>query len=117
MLSLFFYNVWSHNDVLCVCLQVDRSELHFFASILFKLKDLLVRTMEDYVSLFMEANRLRLPMLKMELTFDDRCMQFYPPVVDLEDTILLVVSRITQCMQQVLSVTGQLLLAGTPVCV
>ena len=67
----------------------------------FQLKGLLVRTIEAFVSLFDEENHLKLPLLKMELTFDDQHMQFYPPVGDLEEVVLLVVKQITKTMQQV----------------
>nr|KAG5708500.1 hypothetical protein BaRGS_026227 [Batillaria attramentaria] len=65
-----------------------------------QLKGLLVRTIDAYVSLFEHDNRLKLPLLKMELTFDDQRMQFYPPVGDLEDVVLFVVTQITKTMQQ-----------------
>ena len=66
-----------------------------------QLKDLLVRTINAFVSLFDEENHLKLPILKMELTFDDQHMQFYPPVGDLQEVILMVVKQITKTMQQV----------------
>ena len=66
-----------------------------------QLKDLLVRTIDAYVSLFDDENHLKLPLLKMELTFDDQHMQFYPPVGDLEEVVLLVVKQICKTMQQV----------------
>lgn len=66
-----------------------------------QLKDLLVRTLDAYTSLFEPENHLLLPILKMELTFDDQKMQFYPPVEDLEETILFVLNQICKTMQQV----------------
>ncbi|PVD24358.1 hypothetical protein C0Q70_14839 [Pomacea canaliculata] len=66
-----------------------------------QLKDLLLRTINAYLSLFEHDNRLKLPLLKMELTFDDQEMQFYPPVQDLEEAVLFVVTQITKTMQQV----------------
>ncbi|GFO33725.1 dynein heavy chain 12, axonemal-like, partial [Plakobranchus ocellatus] len=73
-----------------------------------QLKDLLVRTIDAYVSLFEPENHLELPVLKMELTFDDQKMQFYPPVEDLEETVLFVVSQICKTMQQVPTVQSWL---------
>ncbi|KAL8620603.1 hypothetical protein ACOMHN_017884 [Nucella lapillus] len=66
-----------------------------------QLKGLLVRTIDAYVSLFEPENHLKLPLLKMELTFDDQQMQFYPPVGDLEEVALMVVKQITKTLQQV----------------
>lgn len=73
-----------------------------------QLKDLLVRTINAYVSLFEHDNRLKLPLLKMELTFDDQKMQFYPLVGDLEEVVLFVVTQITKTMQQVPTVQSWL---------
>ncbi|GFS01672.1 dynein heavy chain 12, axonemal-like [Elysia marginata] len=73
-----------------------------------QLKDLLVRTIDSYVSLFEPENHLELPVLKMELTFDDQKMQFYPPVEDLEETVLFVVKQICKTMQQVPTVQSWL---------
>ena len=66
-----------------------------------QLKDLLVRTIDSYVNLFMQENHLQLPILKMELTFDDEKMQFYPPVEDLEEVVLFVIKQICKTMQHV----------------
>ena len=46
--------------------------------------------------------------MKMELTFDDQKMQFYPPKEDLEETVLFVVSHICKAMQQVPTVQSWL---------
>ncbi|XP_059163826.1 dynein axonemal heavy chain 12-like isoform X1 [Physella acuta] len=73
-----------------------------------QLKDLLVRTLDAYTSLFEPENHLLLPILKMELTFDDQTMQFYPPVEDLEETILFVLTQICKTMQQVPTVQSWL---------
>ncbi|XP_041350374.1 dynein heavy chain 12, axonemal-like isoform X3 [Gigantopelta aegis] len=73
-----------------------------------QLKDLLVRTVESFVSLFDYDNRLKLPILKMELTFDDNKMQFYPPVEDLFDSVVFVANQITKTMQHVPTVQSWL---------
>ncbi|XP_071083415.1 dynein axonemal heavy chain 12-like isoform X1 [Haliotis cracherodii] len=73
-----------------------------------QLKDLLVRTIDAFVDVFEPENHLLLPILKMELTFDDRKMQFYPPVEDLEETVLFVVTQITKTMQHVPTVQSWL---------
>ena len=69
-----------------------------------QLKDLLVRTIDSYVSLFEPDNHLQLPILKMELTFDDEKMQFYPPVEDLTEVVNFVVNQICKTMQHVSNV-------------
>uniref|UniRef100_A0A0L8HIS0 Uncharacterized protein n=1 Tax=Octopus bimaculoides TaxID=37653 RepID=A0A0L8HIS0_OCTBM len=67
----------------------------------FKLKDILVRTINDWVSLFEEDNLKHLPLLKMELTFDDEKMQFYPPSGDLEESLIYVVETICNTLQKI----------------
>ncbi|XP_052285538.1 dynein axonemal heavy chain 12-like isoform X2 [Dreissena polymorpha] len=66
-----------------------------------QLRDLITRTLDAYVALFDLEDKTRLPLLKMELTFDDEKMQFYPPSQDLEDTVLFVLKQICKTMQQV----------------
>ncbi|KAL3853467.1 hypothetical protein ACJMK2_017003 [Sinanodonta woodiana] len=73
-----------------------------------QLKDLLVRTIDAYVTLFDPENKQTLPLLKMELTFDDKKMQFYPPKEDLEETVLFIVKQICKSMQQVPTVQSWL---------
>ncbi|XP_064606960.1 dynein axonemal heavy chain 12-like isoform X2 [Liolophura sinensis] len=73
-----------------------------------QLKDLLVRTIEAWVNLFDSENKEHLPILKMELTFDDEKMQFYPPYEDLEETIIHVMTAITKTLQQVPTVQSWL---------
>ncbi|CAH1783738.1 unnamed protein product, partial [Owenia fusiformis] len=73
-----------------------------------QLKDLLVRSIESWVDLFDESNKLNLPLLKMELTFDDERMQFYPTYDDLEELVLFVVMQITKTCQQVPTVQSWL---------
>ena len=54
-----------------------------------------------FVELFDEGNHERLPLLKMELIYEDDKMQFYPPYEDLEETVLAVVDQITNTLQSV----------------
>uniref|UniRef100_A0A803SP16 Dynein axonemal heavy chain 12 n=1 Tax=Anolis carolinensis TaxID=28377 RepID=A0A803SP16_ANOCA len=66
-----------------------------------QLKELLKRTVEAYVQLFDVDDQRWLPLFKMDLTFDDEKMDFYPSFQDLQDTILCVVSLISQTLQHV----------------
>lgn len=60
------------------------------------------------MNLFDLSDTTCLPLLKMELTFDDEKMQFYPPSQDLEETVLFVVKQICKAMQQVPTVQSWL---------
>ncbi|KAL5014779.1 hypothetical protein ScPMuIL_009049 [Solemya velum] len=73
-----------------------------------QLKGLLVRSIDSYVTLFDLDDKQKLPILKMELTFDDQMMQFYPPVEDLEESVLFPVYQICKTMQQVPTVQSWL---------
>ena len=42
----------------------------------------------------MSENNKKLPTLKMELTFDDEKMQFYPPYQDLQELITLLITQV-----------------------
>ena len=64
-----------------------------------QLKNLLVRTIEAWVNLFDESYKDHLPILKMELIFDDDTMQFYPTYGELEELILFVVEQLTGSLQ------------------
>ncbi|XP_060622080.2 dynein axonemal heavy chain 12 [Anolis sagrei] len=66
-----------------------------------QLKELLKRTVEAYVQLFDADDQRWLPLFKMDLTFDDEKMDFYPSFQDLQDTIVSVVSLISQTLQHV----------------
>ena len=66
-----------------------------------KLKDLLTRSIEAWVNLFEEDNKAIVPLLRMELIYDDGRMQFYPFFTDLQELILFVVQKISQTLQQV----------------
>ncbi|XP_070559445.1 dynein axonemal heavy chain 12-like isoform X2 [Ptychodera flava] len=76
-----------------------------------QLKDLIVRTIEAWVALFDLDDKQHLPIFKMELTFDNDKMEFYPYFSDLEDCLLFVVTQITKTMQAVPTV--QSWLSGT----
>ncbi|XP_032996859.1 dynein heavy chain 12, axonemal [Lacerta agilis] len=69
-----------------------------------QIKELLKRTVEAYVELFDLEDQRRLPLFKMELTFDDEKMDFYPSFQDLEDAILFIVLLISQTLQNVQAV-------------
>ncbi|NXB86324.1 DYH12 protein, partial [Vidua chalybeata] len=64
-----------------------------------QLKELLQRTTEVFVKLFDPEDRSRLPIFKMDLTFDENRMEFYPSLQDLEEAILFVVDCIGQTLQ------------------
>lgn len=64
-----------------------------------QLKDLLKRTVEGFVKLFDREDQQGLPIFKMELTFDDDKMEFYPTFQDLEDAVLGLVERIAETLQ------------------
>lgn len=66
-----------------------------------------MRTIDAWVCLFDESNKENLPLLKMELTFDDQKMQFYPPYEELEELALFVVTLICRTMQSVPTVSNQ----------
>lgn len=64
-----------------------------------QLKELLKRTVEEFVKLFDQEDQRGLPIFKMELTFDDDKMEFYPTFQDLEDVVLGLVERIAEALQ------------------
>ena len=64
-----------------------------------QLKDLLKRTVEGFVKVFDQEDQRGLPIFKMELTFDDDKMEFYPTFQDLEDIVLGLVERIAETLQ------------------
>ena len=64
-----------------------------------QLKDLLKRTVEEFVKLFDPEDQRGLPIFKMELTFDDDKMEFYPTFQDLEDVVFGLVERIAEALQ------------------
>lgn len=64
-----------------------------------QLKDLLTRTVEAFVKLFDPEDRTCLPVFKMELTLEEKKMEFYPSFQDLEEAILFIVNRIGQTFE------------------
>ncbi|KFZ53589.1 Dynein heavy chain 12, axonemal, partial [Podiceps cristatus] len=74
-----------------------------------QLKELLRRTVEDFVKLFDPEDRNWLPVFKMELTLDKNKMEFYPSLQDLEETILFIVNRIGQTFQNIQTVRSWLM--------
>ncbi|XP_030666029.1 dynein heavy chain 12, axonemal isoform X2 [Nomascus leucogenys] len=80
-----------------------------------QLKDLLRRTVEGFVKLFDPKDQQRLPIFKIELTFDDDKMEFYPTFQDLEDNVLSLVERIAGALQNVQTITSWLSGNSTPV--
>nr|XP_060483981.1 dynein axonemal heavy chain 12 [Panthera onca] len=73
-----------------------------------QLKDFLKRTVEGFVKLFDQEDQCGLPIFKMELTFDEDKMEFYPTFQDLEDVVLGLVERITEALQNVQTVPSWL---------
>ncbi|NXA96844.1 DYH12 protein, partial [Melanocharis versteri] len=73
-----------------------------------QLKELLRRTTEVFVKLFDPEDRSRLPLFKMDLTFDENRMEFYPSLQDLEEAILFVVDCIGQTLQNVQTIRAWL---------
>ena len=57
---------------------------------------MLANTIESWVNLFDENNKELLPLLKMELIFDDKKMQFYPTNEDLEELVLFVIEQVSR---------------------
>ncbi|XP_052045898.1 dynein axonemal heavy chain 12 [Apodemus sylvaticus] len=80
-----------------------------------QLKDLLWRTVEEFVTLFDSKYVTRLPIFKMELTFDDDKMEFYPTFQDLEDVVLGLIERISETLQTVQTVPSWLSGTSSPV--
>ncbi|XP_045146064.1 dynein axonemal heavy chain 12 [Echinops telfairi] len=79
-----------------------------------QLKDLLKRTVEGFLKLFDHEDQRGLPIFKMELTFDEGKMEFYPTFQDLEDIVLSLVERIAEALQNVQTVPSWLSGAATP---
>ncbi|NXV06411.1 DYH12 protein, partial [Cettia cetti] len=77
-----------------------------------QLKELLQRTTEVFVKLFDPEDRSHLPLFKMDLTFDENRMEFYPSLQDLEEAILFVVDCVGQTLQNV-QMTRAWLMGGT----
>ncbi|KFQ54651.1 Dynein heavy chain 12, axonemal, partial [Pelecanus crispus] len=74
-----------------------------------QLKEFLRRTVEAFVKLFDPEDRNCLPLFKMELTLDEKKMEFYPSFQDLEEAILFIVNRIGQTLQNIQTVHSWLM--------
>ncbi|XP_053545345.1 dynein axonemal heavy chain 12 [Bombina bombina] len=66
-----------------------------------QLREFIQRSVETFVKLFDINDHQFLPLFKMELTFDDEKMEFYPTFQDLEEAVLSIVTRISQTLQNV----------------
>ncbi|XP_015203470.2 dynein axonemal heavy chain 12 isoform X1 [Lepisosteus oculatus] len=73
-----------------------------------QLKALVERSVEEYVKLFEADSVHRMPLFKMDLTFDDEKMEFYPSFQDLEEAVLSILTQITNTMQKVQTVQSWL---------
>ncbi|NWU43105.1 DYH12 protein, partial [Hylia prasina] len=73
-----------------------------------QLKELLQRTTKVFVKLFDSEDRSHLPLFKMDLTFDENRMEFYPSLQDLEEAILFVVDCIGHTLQNVQTIPAWL---------
>jgi hypothetical protein len=71
---------------------------HFFFS---KLKDLLLRSINAWCDLLKPENHLNVPVIRMELTFDDQKMQFYPSVVTIRDLLFSIVDKLSTALPNV----------------
>lgn len=66
-----------------------------------KLKDFLVRTIVSWCETFSPENYLNVPIIKMELTFDDEKMQFYPSYEIMQQLLPSIVNNITNTLKDV----------------
>ncbi|KAJ8333348.1 hypothetical protein SKAU_G00422440 [Synaphobranchus kaupii] len=73
-----------------------------------QLRDLVTRSVQDYVSLFQPERALQLPLFRMDLIFDNERMEFYPTFEDLEVAVLEIMIQIANTMQHVQTVQSWL---------
>ncbi|XP_078059400.1 dynein axonemal heavy chain 12 [Mustelus asterias] len=73
-----------------------------------QLQEFLGRTIKAYIKLFDEEEKYQMPLFKMELVFDEERMEFYPTFSDLEETVLFVITKIEDAMQNVQTVQSWL---------
>ena len=64
----------------------------------FQLKDLLVRSIFAWCELLKPENHLNVPIIRMELTFDDNKMQFYPTVNAIYELLQSIVEKISNSL-------------------
>ena len=74
-----------------------------------KLKDLLLRTINAWCELLRPENHLNVPVIRMELTFDDQKMQFYPSNAAIQELLKTVVEKIATSLPDVSSRSNDLL--------
>lgn len=55
--------------------------------------------------MFLPENHLKVPIVKMELTFDDQKMQFYPSYEIIQELLYSIVNKITMSLQGVNHIT------------
>ena len=63
-----------------------------------KLKDLLIRSIFAWCDLLSSDNSLSVPIIQMELTFDDQRMQFYPAPHIIHELFQSVVDTIAESL-------------------
>ncbi|XP_073425921.1 dynein axonemal heavy chain 12 [Dendrobates tinctorius] len=73
-----------------------------------QVRDLLQKTVEAFVQLFDLKDTQFLPIFKMQLTFDDEKMDFYPSFQDVEEVVLFIVTRISKTLQNIQTVQSWL---------
>ncbi|KAG5839016.1 hypothetical protein ANANG_G00229870 [Anguilla anguilla] len=73
-----------------------------------QLRDLVTRSVQEYVSLFQPERALELPLFRMDLIFDNERMEFYPTFEDLEAAVLEIMTQIAHTMQHVQTVQSWL---------
>jgi dynein heavy chain len=71
-----------------------------------QLKDILLRTIQAWCDVLKPENHLNVPIIRMELTFDDNKMQFYPMVSSISDLLNTVVEKIANSIPGIQTVKG-----------
>ena len=77
------------------------------------LQDILINTVQSWVSLFDPADQTQLPLYKVQLVLEEGEMCFSPPLNELEETIRSVVNTICKSLQNVPGVQSWLSGAAT----
>ncbi|XP_019624138.1 PREDICTED: dynein heavy chain 12, axonemal-like isoform X1 [Branchiostoma belcheri] len=108
------------NDDILAGIRADRQDSFFncVTTLLSnQIRNLLERTVSAWVELFEPENKMKLPIFKVELTFDDDInkMEFYPAYQDLEDTVVFVMEQICRSLQSVSTVQSWLAGGSTTV--
>ncbi|KAL6119092.1 dnah12 [Pungitius sinensis] len=101
-------NTWFHKVIhlLETLTEVKEEKLESFfdcASTLIsiQLKSLLQTSVEEFVNVFDPSNRHLLPIFRMVLTLDDKKMEIYPTLEDLETAVFEILNAITNTLQKV----------------